>query len=228
MAGQKGKYGLRDPRLVSLAAQPGRADAGQIDKAMRQCVVCQYRSQTLEAKNVRIRRAANRHFKAGSTAASASGQTPIEMADAPGAACLGDASQATVFDICKRQGEPVVDAKTILVVEDNELNMKLFCDLLEAHGYQTLRSRTGKLALELAREHTPDLILMDIQLPEVSGLDVTRWIKDDPVLKSIPVIAVTAFAMKGDEERIKEGGCEGYLAKPISVERFIQTVRQFA
>ncbi len=118
-------------------------------------------------------------------------------------------------------------AKTVLIVEDNELNMKLFHDLLEAQGYETLETREGLQALALARKHRPDLILMDIQLPEVSGLDVTRWIKEDDELKAIPVIAVTAFAMKGDEERIREGGCEGYLSKPISVATFIQTVKSF-
>ncbi len=118
-------------------------------------------------------------------------------------------------------------AKTVLIVEDNELNMKLFHDLLDSHGYETLQTRDGMEALELARKHRPDLILMDIQLPEVSGLDVTRWIKEDEDLKSIPVIAVTAFAMKGDEEKIREGGCEAYIAKPISVASFIETVRRF-
>jgi two-component system cell cycle response regulator DivK len=98
-------------------------------------------------------------------------------------------------------------AKTVLIVEDNELNMKLFHDLLEAHGY---------------------LIIMDIQLPEVSGLEVTKWLKEDEELRSIPVVAVTAFAMKGDEERIREGGCEAYLSKPISVSKFLETVRHFA
>jgi two-component system cell cycle response regulator DivK len=118
-------------------------------------------------------------------------------------------------------------AKTVLIVEDNELNMKLFRDLLEAHGYQTVGTRNGVEALDLARKHKPDLILMDIQLPEVSGLDVTRWIKADAELRAIPVVAVTAFAMKGDEERIREGGCEAYLSKPISVGKFIETVRRF-
>ena len=108
-------------------------------------------------------------------------------------------------------------SKTVLIVEDNELNMKLFHDLLEAHGYKTVGTRNGIEALDLAREHRPDLILMDIQLPEVSGLEVTKWLKDDADLKRIPVVAVTAFAMKGDEERIREGGCEAYLSKPISV-----------
>ena len=98
-------------------------------------------------------------------------------------------------------------AKTVLVVEDNELNMKLFHDLLEAHGYNILQTKDGMDALRIAREHKPDLILMDIQLPEVSGLEVTKWIKEDENLKSIPVIAVTAFAMKGDEEKIRDGGC---------------------
>ena len=118
-------------------------------------------------------------------------------------------------------------AKTVLVVEDNELNMKLFHDLLEVHGYNILQTKDGMDALRLAREHKPDLILMDIQLPEVSGLEVTKWIKEDDDLKSIPVIAITAFAMKGDEEKIREGGCEAYIAKPISVTNFLETVQRF-
>ena len=118
-------------------------------------------------------------------------------------------------------------AKRVLIVEDNELNMKLFNDLLEAHGYRTLQTRDGVEALQMAREHRPDLILMDIQLPEVSGLEVTKWIKEDDELRTIPVIAVTAFAMKGDEEKIREGGCEAYIAKPISVMNFLSTVDQF-
>ncbi len=117
--------------------------------------------------------------------------------------------------------------KTVLIVEDNDLNMKLFNDLLEAHGYATLKTADGIEAIELARKHKPDLILMDIQWPEVSGLEVTKWIKEDENLKSIPVIAVTAFAMKGDEERIRQGGCEAYLSKPISVSKFLDTVRAY-
>ena len=120
-----------------------------------------------------------------------------------------------------------VGAKTVLIVEDNELNMKLFHDLLDAHGYRILQTKDGMEALDIAREHRPDLILMDIQLPEVSGLEVTKWLKEDQELRSIPVVAVTAFAMKGDEERIREGGCEAYLSKPISVGKFIETVRHF-
>jgi len=117
--------------------------------------------------------------------------------------------------------------KKVLIVEDNELNMKLFHDLLEAQGYETLQTREGLLALALARQHKPDLILMDIQLPEISGLEVTKWLKEDDELSHIPVIAVTAFAMKGDEERIREGGCEAYISKPISVSHFLDTIRRF-
>ncbi len=119
------------------------------------------------------------------------------------------------------------EPKTVLIVEDNELNMKLFHDLLEAHGYDTLQTKDGMEALKLARVHRPDLILMDIQLPEVSGLEVTKWIKEDDELRSIPIIAVTAFAMKGDEEKIREGGCEAYIAKPISVANFLEVVERF-
>ena len=117
--------------------------------------------------------------------------------------------------------------KTVLIVEDNELNMKLFRDLLEAHGYHTLEARTGPEALKLAAENVPDLILMDIQLPEFSGLEVTQKIKDNEELAGIPVIAVTAFAMKGDEERIRQGGCEDYIAKPISVVSFLEKVKRY-
>ena len=117
--------------------------------------------------------------------------------------------------------------KRVLIVEDNELNMKLFNDLLEANGYQVIQTRDGLSALDLARKHRPDLILMDIQLPEVSGIEVTKWLKEDDELKHIPVIAVTAFAMKGDEQKIREGGCEAYIAKPISVAHFLATVQKF-
>jgi two-component system cell cycle response regulator DivK len=123
--------------------------------------------------------------------------------------------------------EVTLMSKTVLVVEDNELNMKLFHDLLEANGYNIVQTRNGLEAIDLAREHRPDLILMDIQLPEVSGLEVTKWIKEDDDLRAIPVIAVTAFAMKGDEERIRQGGCEAYLSKPISVAKFLDTVKTY-
>jgi len=117
--------------------------------------------------------------------------------------------------------------KTVLIVEDNELNMKLFRDLLEAHNFKTLETSDGNKVLDIARENKPDLILMDIQLPEISGLDVTKMLKADDDLKLIPVIAVTAFAMKGDEEKIREGGCEDYLSKPISITDFLNVVQKY-
>lgn len=117
--------------------------------------------------------------------------------------------------------------KKVMIVEDNELNMKLFTDLIEASGFETIQIMNGMEAVELARTHRPDLILMDIQLPEVSGLEVTKWLKEDDELHNIPVIAVTAFAMKGDEERIRQGGCEAYISKPISVPGFLQTIKSF-
>jgi len=110
--------------------------------------------------------------------------------------------------------------KKILIVEDNELNMKLFSDLLDAHGYEVAQTREGLKAISLARE-------LDIQLPEVSGLEVTKWIKNDDSLAEIPIVAVTAFAMKGDEKRIRDGGCAAYISKPISVVSFLSTVRKF-
>ena len=118
-------------------------------------------------------------------------------------------------------------AKKVMIVEDNELNMKLFNDLLEAQSYITVQTRNGLEALDLARAHRPDLILMDIQLPEVSGLEVTKWLKEDETLQHVPVIAVTAFAMKGDEERIRQGGCEAYISKPISVVKFLETIKSY-
>jgi two-component system cell cycle response regulator DivK len=116
-------------------------------------------------------------------------------------------------------------AATILIVEDNELNMELFADLLEGEGYRVLKSADGLDGFRQARERRPDLIVMDIQLPTVSGLEVTRWLKEEPDLAGIPVLAVTAFAMKGDETRMLEGGCQAYMAKPISVGRFLDTIR---
>jgi two-component system cell cycle response regulator DivK len=117
--------------------------------------------------------------------------------------------------------------KTVLIVEDNPLNMRLFADLIESQGHATLRTGEGLAALDLARGERPDLILMDIQLPAISGLEVTRWLKADDVVADIPVVAVTAFAMNGDEARIRDGGCAAYLAKPISVSLFLETLRRF-
>jgi two-component system cell cycle response regulator DivK len=118
-------------------------------------------------------------------------------------------------------------AKTVLIVEDSELNMRLFNDLLEAFGYKTVKTRDGRQALPLAREHKPDLIVMDIQLPDISGLELTDRLKKDAALKSIPVVAVTAFAMRCDEKKILGAGCDAYLSKPISVTTFLETIRKF-
>lgn len=118
-------------------------------------------------------------------------------------------------------------SKTVLIVEDNELNMKLLNDLLQANGYDTLQANDGLEAMELTRNHRPDLILMDIQLPTISGLDVVKRLKSDEDVADIPVIAVTAFAMRGDEEKFRDGGCDGYIAKPISVPAFLETVAAF-
>ena len=114
-----------------------------------------------------------------------------------------------------------------MIVEDNDLNMKLFDDLLESKCYDFQQTRDSMEVLKMARSHMPDLTLMDIQLPEVSGLEVTKWLKEEDNLKAIPVVAVTAFAMKGDKEKIREGGCEAHIAKPIFVTNFRETVEQF-
>jgi two-component system cell cycle response regulator DivK len=113
----------------------------------------------------------------------------------------------------------------ILVVEDNELNLKLFCDLLRAHAYEAEPVRDGREALATARAFAPDLIVMDIQMPHISGLELIEQIKADDELRPIPIMAVTAYAAKGDEERIRDAGAEGYVSKPISVLKFVEAVR---
>jgi len=112
----------------------------------------------------------------------------------------------------------------ILVVEDNELNLKLFCDLLRAHGYAAEPVRDGREAIEKARNFAPDLIVMDIQMPHISGLELIEQLKQDDELKATPIMAVTAYAAKGDEERIRDAGAEGYVSKPISVMKFVAAV----
>ena len=114
----------------------------------------------------------------------------------------------------------------ILIVEDNELNLKLFCDLLRAHGYDAEPVRDGREALDRARAFGPDLVVMDIQMPHVSGLELIEQMKSDETLRATPIMAVTAYAAKGDEERIRDAGAEGYVAKPISVPRFVDAVAQ--
>jgi two-component system cell cycle response regulator DivK len=118
-------------------------------------------------------------------------------------------------------------AKRILVVEDNELNMKLLNDVLEAHGYEVMSTGRGVEALDWARLHLPDLILMDLQLPDLSGLDATRQLKADPGTQAIPIIAVTAFAMAGDEKRALDHGCDAYVAKPIVLRDFLNLIAEY-
>ena len=116
-------------------------------------------------------------------------------------------------------------AKRILVVEDNDLNRKLFCDVLKSQGFAMEPVADGLDALDRARDFVSNLVIMDIQLPNVSGLDLIEAAKKDPILRTIPVLAVTAYAGKGDEERIREAGAEGYLAKPVSIGPFMQAVK---
>jgi two-component system cell cycle response regulator DivK len=115
----------------------------------------------------------------------------------------------------------------ILVIEDSPTNMMLTVDILEHADHTVLQAERADTGLGIAAHEQVDLILMDIQLPEISGLEVTKWLKEDDDLRAIPVIAVTAFAMKGDEEKIRGGGCEAYIAKPISVASFLRTVERF-
>lgn len=117
-------------------------------------------------------------------------------------------------------------AKRILVVEDNDLNRKLFCDVLRAQGYEVEPVAEGDIALQTARKMRPDLIIMDIQLPRVSGVDLIEEAKRDLELAPIPVLAVTAYAGKGDEERIRAAGAAGYLAKPVSIMPFMNAVKE--
>ena len=112
----------------------------------------------------------------------------------------------------------------ILIVEDNALNIKLFCDLLAAHGHEPQAVTDSRQALDAAREFVPELVITDIQLPHVSGLDLIRLIRADEQLKEVPIMAVTAYASLGDEERIRGAGAESYVTKPISVARFVQEV----
>ncbi len=117
--------------------------------------------------------------------------------------------------------------KTILVVEDNPMNLELVSDILEAQGYRVIQAAEGRQALELARERMPELILMDIQLPEMDGLEVTRLLKNDPATRDLKIVALTAHAMRGDEERVREAGCSGYIAKPINTRDFVKLIASY-
>ena len=115
----------------------------------------------------------------------------------------------------------------ILVVEDNERNMKLFCDLLQASGYHTLEATTGESAVELALEHGPDLVLMDIQLPDIDGVEALDRLRADERFATLPVLALTAQAMEGDRERFLAAGFDGYLSKPVDIAEFVTTVKRY-
>lgn len=126
-----------------------------------------------------------------------------------------------------RRAEPVPPGKRVLIVEDNPLNMKLFSAMIAAQGYQVLQATDGTLGLDLAHRQHPDLIIMDIQLPGLSGLEVTHSLKADADTRDIPIIATTAFALGGDEETIRASGCDGYMAKPIAISQFLEMVEAF-
>ena len=117
--------------------------------------------------------------------------------------------------------------KTILVVEDNELNMKLVKGLIKIGKYRMLEAMDAESGIQLIREQRPDLVLMDIQLPGMDGLSATKIVKEDPALKDIPIVALTSYAMQGDEEKALEAGCTGYIAKPIDTRKFLETISQY-
>ena len=122
---------------------------------------------------------------------------------------------------------PVPVRRRILIVEDNPLNMKLFSAMIAAQGYEVLQAADGAQGLDAARDRHPDLIIMDIQLPNMSGLDVTRNLKADDATRDIPIIATTAFAMRGDEELILASGCDAYMSKPIAISPFLELIETF-
>jgi CheY-like chemotaxis protein len=117
--------------------------------------------------------------------------------------------------------------ETVLVIEDNEMNMKLVRSLLQIGKYRVLEAIDAEAGIQLAREHHPDLILMDIQLPGIDGLTATRKIKNDPAVKDINIVALTSYAMQGDEDKARDAGCIGYIAKPIDTRKFLETLSSF-
>lgn len=127
----------------------------------------------------------------------------------------------------KKERKTGMKNKTILVIEDNELNMKLVRSLLRIGGYNILECADAETGIQVARKHLPDLILMDIQLPGMDGLEATQIIKNDPRLQHIPIIALTSYAMRGDEEKSLEAGCSGYIVKPINTRIFLDAIDQY-
>ncbi len=118
-------------------------------------------------------------------------------------------------------------AKLILIVEDEPKNLTLLRDLLQVSGYATIEATDGKQGVELAKANKPDLILMDIQMPVMDGLEATRILKGDATTRNIPVLALTSYAMKGDKEKILQAGCDGYLAKPFNIQELMKTVAEY-
>lgn len=120
-----------------------------------------------------------------------------------------------------------MNGKTILVIEDNQLNMKLVRSLIKMGSYEMIEAGDAETGIKLARENKPDLILMDIQLPGMDGLSATKILKGDGVLKDTPIIALTSHAMEGDDKKVREAGCDGYITKPIDTRNFLQTVTAY-
>ena len=118
-------------------------------------------------------------------------------------------------------------SKVVLIVEDNTLNLKVIRDLLQVSGYTTLEATDGKQGIALAKAEKPDLILMDIQMPVMDGLEATRILKAEAETKDIPIVALTSYAMTGDEERIKTAGCDGYVTKPIDTRNFLKELKRY-
>ena len=117
--------------------------------------------------------------------------------------------------------------KVILIVDDEPKNLKLVSDLLQVFGYKTIEATDGKQGVALARARKPDLILMDVMMPVMDGLEATRILKADATTMDIPVLALTSYAMKGDKERILQAGCDGYIAKPLDIQELLKTVEEY-
>jgi len=129
--------------------------------------------------------------------------------------------------MCEDKEKEEYMGKTILIVEDDPMSLKLFQTLLQMNGYETLEATDGRRGVELAKEKKPDLILMDVQMPSLDGLEATRILKKDGAMRNTPIVALTAHAMKGDEEKIRSAGCDGYITKPIDTREFLQKITEY-
>jgi len=144
-----------------------------------------------------------------------------------GKSAYQNATATGLASFSSRGVEMIRSVKRILIVEDNDLNLMLLSDLLKVQGYEIFKTSVGLEAINLARDKQPDLILMDIKLPDICGLDVTRRLKQDDLTKSIPIIAITAFATPGDETKALESGCDGYITKPVAIQSLLRTIGSF-